>query len=43
MKLKRMAGIDWKKLEVKVVATIRLSLGDDMMYHVMNEEFPAAV
>jgi hypothetical protein len=42
-KLEGMADIDWKKLKAKVVATIRLCLGDDMMYHVMDEESPAAV
>jgi hypothetical protein len=38
-----MADIDWKELEVKVVATIRLCLGDDVMYHVMDKESSAAV
>jgi hypothetical protein len=38
-----MPDIDWKELEVKVVATILLCLGDDLMYHVMDEESPAAV
>jgi hypothetical protein len=38
-----MADIDWKELEAKAVATIRLCLGDDVMYHVMDEESPAAV
>jgi hypothetical protein len=33
-----MADIDWKELEAKAVATIRLCLGDDVMYHVMDEE-----
>ena len=42
-KPKRMANIDWKELEVKVVATIRLCLRDDVMYHVMDEESPTAV
>jgi hypothetical protein len=37
-KLDGMADIDWKELEAKAVATIRLCLGDDMMYHVMDEE-----
>ena len=27
-----MADIDWKELEAKAVATIRLCLGDDVMY-----------
>jgi hypothetical protein len=43
MKLKGMVDVDWKELEVKVVGTIQLCLGDDMMYHVMDEESPAAV
>jgi hypothetical protein len=38
-----MADINWKELEPKVVATIWLCLGDDVMYHVMDKEFPAAV
>jgi hypothetical protein len=33
-----MTDIDWKELEAKAVATIRLCLGDDVMYHVMDEE-----
>jgi hypothetical protein len=43
MKLEGMANIDWKELEAKVVATIRLCLVDEVMYHVMHEESPAAV
>jgi hypothetical protein len=42
-KPKGMADIDWKELEVKVVATIRLCLGDDVMYHVMDEESSTAI
>jgi hypothetical protein len=38
MKLERMADIDWKELEAKAVATIWLCLGDDVMYHIMDEE-----
>jgi hypothetical protein len=38
-----MVDIEWKELEAKVVATISLCLGDDVMYHVMNEESPAAI
>ena len=38
-----MVDIDWKELEVKAVASIQLCLGDDVMYHVMDEESPAAV
>jgi hypothetical protein len=37
------SDIDWKEHEAKVMATIRLYLGDDVMYHVMDEESPAAV
>jgi hypothetical protein len=32
-----------EKLEVKVVVTIWLCLGDDVMYHVMDEESLVAV
>jgi hypothetical protein len=32
-----MADIHWKELEAKAVATIRLCLGDDMMYHVWTK------
>jgi hypothetical protein len=42
-KPKGMVNIDWKELEAKVVATIQLCLGDDMMYHVMDEESPTVV
>jgi hypothetical protein len=42
-KPKGMADIDWKKLEAKAVATIRLCLGDDVMYHVIDEESSATV
>jgi hypothetical protein len=42
-KLEGMADIDWKELEAKVVATIWLCLGDDVMYHVMDEESLMAV
>ena len=38
-----MNDIDWKDLEVKVVATIRLRLADDVMYHVIDEESPAEI
>jgi hypothetical protein len=37
LKPEGMADIDWKELEAKAVATIRLCLGDDVMYHVMDE------
>ena len=43
MKPEGIANIDWKELEAKVVATIRLCLGDDMMYHIMDEESPAPI
>jgi hypothetical protein len=42
MKPDDMPNIDWKELEAKEVATIWLCLGDDVMYHVMDEESPAA-
>ena len=40
---KGMDDMDWKDLEVKVAATIRLCLADDVMYHVMDEESSAAI
>jgi hypothetical protein len=43
MKPKGMVDIDWKEREAKAVATIRLCLEDDVMYHVMDEESLAAV
>jgi hypothetical protein len=43
MKLEGMTDIDWKELEVKAVAIIRLCLRDDVMYHVMDEESLAIV
>ena len=33
-----MDDMDWKDLEAKAVATIRLCLADGVMYHVMDEE-----
>ncbi|KAG6675849.1 hypothetical protein I3842_15G125400 [Carya illinoinensis] len=38
-----MDDMDWKELEAKAVATIRLCLADDVMYHVMDDESPAEV
>ena len=38
-----MDDLDWKELEAKAMATIRLCLADDVMYHVMDEESPAEV
>ena len=38
-----MADIDWKELEAKAVATIQICLGDDVTYHVMDEDSLAAV
>ena len=38
-----MNDMDWKDLEVKVVATIKFCLADDVMYHVMDEESPVAI
>ena len=42
-KLEGMADVDWKELEAKVVTTIWLCLGDDVMYHVMDKESPVVV
>ena len=33
-----MNDIDWKNLEAKTLATIRLCLANDVMYHVMDKE-----
>ena len=33
-----MNNIDWKDLKAKIVATIRLCLDDDVIYHIMDEE-----
>ena len=38
-----MDDMDWKDLEAKVEATIRLCLVDDVMYHVMDEESPTTI
>ena len=37
-----MPDIEWKEREAKAVAIIRLYLGDDVMYRVMDEESPTA-
>ena len=37
-----MVDIDWKELEAKGMTTMRLCLGDGVMYHVMDEESLAA-
>ena len=42
-KLESMEKIDWKELEAKAVAVIRLWLADDVMYHVMDNESPAGI
>jgi hypothetical protein len=42
-KPEEIANIDWMELEAKLVATICLCLGNDMMYHVMEEESFTAV
>jgi hypothetical protein len=42
-KAEGMEDINHKELEAKAVATIQLCLGDDVMYHVMDEESPTAV
>ena len=38
-----MDDMDWKDLEAKAVATIRLCLADGVMYHVMDEESPTTI
>ena len=40
---KGMNNMDWKDLEAKAAATIRLCLANDVMYHVMDEESPVAI
>ena len=35
--------MDWKDLEAKAAAIIKLCLADDVMYHVMDEESLAAI
>ena len=40
---KRMNNMDWKDLEAKAAAIIKLCLADDVMYHVMDEESLAAI
>jgi hypothetical protein len=42
-KAEGMEDINQKELEAKAVATIQLCLGDDVMYHVMDEESLTAV
>jgi hypothetical protein len=42
-KPKVMVDIYWKELEAKAMATIRLCLGDDVMYHVMDKESLVAI
>ena len=41
--LEQMNDMDWKDLEAKVAATIRLRLADEVMYHVMDEESPTEI
>ena len=38
-----MEEVDWKELEAKAVAVIRLCLANDVMYHVMDDESPAEI
>ena len=38
-----MEEADWKELEAKAVAVIRLCLVDDVMYHVMDDESSARI
>lgn len=35
--------MDWKELQVKVVATIKIYLADDVIYHIMDEKSSMAV
>lgn len=34
---------EWKELEMKAVATIRLYLSDEVIYHVMDEDSSVTV
>ena len=43
MKSESMKEADWKELEAKVVAVIKLCLADDVMYHVMDDESPTKI
>ena len=43
MKSESMKEADWKELEAKVVAVIKLCLADEVMYHVMDDESPARI
>ena len=38
-----MEEADWKDLEAKAVAVIRLCLADEVMYHVMDDKSPAGI
>jgi hypothetical protein len=38
-----MVDIDWKELEAKAMATIRLCLEDDVMYHVIDKKSMATI
>ena len=40
---KRMNVTDWKDLEIRVASTIRMCLADEVMYHVMDEEYPTTI
>ena len=43
---KQPGGMDvrgWKDSETRVVSTIRMCLADEVMYHVMDKESPAAI
>ena len=38
-----MEEVDWKELEAKAMAVIRLCLADDVIYHVMDDESPPGI
>ena len=38
-----MDELDWKELEVKTMAIIKLFLANDVMYHVMDDESSMAI
>ena len=42
-KLESTDELNWKELEVKVVAIIMFCLADDVMYHVVDDESPVIV
>ena len=42
-KLENMEKVDWKELEAKAVAVIKLCLADVVMCHVMDDESPTKI